>query len=59
MFRPEIQSLTSLISFLTLGQIHSALAYYFDHQDEVNSDLEEAGNVEYWKIQVQSPLARQ
>jgi uncharacterized protein (DUF433 family) len=26
---------------LTLGQIHSALAYYFDHKEEMDRDLEE------------------
>jgi uncharacterized protein (DUF433 family) len=25
---------------LTLGQIYSALAYYADHQDELNADIE-------------------
>jgi len=25
---------------LTLGQIHSALAYYWDHQDELDRDIE-------------------
>lgn len=25
---------------LTLGQIYSALAYYFDHQDELDRDIE-------------------
>jgi uncharacterized protein (DUF433 family) len=25
---------------LTLGQIHSALAYYWDHQDELDQDIE-------------------
>lgn len=25
--------------FLTLGQIHSALAYYYDHQEEVDQDI--------------------
>ncbi|MGA2065966.1 MAG: DUF433 domain-containing protein [Thermoguttaceae bacterium] len=24
---------------LTLGQIHSALAYYYDHQEEVDGDI--------------------
>jgi uncharacterized protein (DUF433 family) len=24
---------------LTLGQIHSALAYYWDHQEELNQDI--------------------
>ena len=26
--------------YLTLGQIYSALAYYFDHQDELDGDIE-------------------
>lgn len=25
---------------LTLGQIHSALAYYWDHQDKIDQDIE-------------------
>ena len=25
---------------LTLGQIHSALAYYWDHKEEIDSDIE-------------------
>ena len=24
----------------TMGQIHSALAYYWDHQDELDADIE-------------------
>ncbi len=26
--------------YLTLGQIHSALAYYWDHREEVDRDIE-------------------
>jgi uncharacterized protein (DUF433 family) len=26
--------------YLTLGQIHSALAYYWDHQEEIDRDIE-------------------
>jgi uncharacterized protein (DUF433 family) len=26
---------------LTLGQIHSALAYYWDHQEELDQDIEQ------------------
>jgi uncharacterized protein (DUF433 family) len=26
--------------YLTLGQIHSALGYYWDHQDEIDRDIE-------------------
>ena len=27
--------------YLTMGQIHSALAYYWDHQEELDKDIEE------------------
>ncbi|MCX5718761.1 MAG: DUF433 domain-containing protein [Nitrospirae bacterium] len=27
-------------SYLTMGQIHSALAYYYDHEDEPSKDIE-------------------
>lgn len=27
--------------YLSLGQIHSALAYYWDHADELDSDIEQ------------------
>ena len=27
---------------LTLGDVHAALAYYFDHREEIRSDLERA-----------------
>ena len=26
--------------YLTLGQVHSALAYYWDHQEELDQDME-------------------
>ena len=26
--------------YLTMGQIHSALAYYWDHEEEINEDIE-------------------
>lgn len=40
---------------LTLGQIYSALAYYWDHQDELNRDLaRRAVRVEEWHRQAAS-----
>jgi uncharacterized protein (DUF433 family) len=27
--------------YLTLGQIHSALAYYWDHQEQLDQDIEQ------------------
>jgi hypothetical protein len=36
------------------AQVHSALAYYFDHQDEVEMDLGESSDVKFWKTQLVS-----
>jgi hypothetical protein len=55
----SIDEILDSLHHLTPSQVHSALAYYFDHQDDINADLQEAGNVEYWKNQVQSPAAQQ
>ena len=43
--------LTTLLH-LTPSQIHSALAYYFDHQEEVDKDIAESSDVEFWKSQI-------
>lgn len=35
---------------LSLGQIHSALAYYWDHKDEIDTDIERRyERVERWR----------
>ncbi len=43
--------LTTLLH-LTPSQVHSALAYYFDHQEEVDKDIAESSDVEFWKSQI-------
>jgi uncharacterized protein (DUF433 family) len=45
--------------FLSLGQIYSALAYYYDHQDEIDKDIEQRlQRVEQiQKVKGPSPLA--
>ena len=42
----------TILAHLTPSQLHSALAYYFDHQIEVDSDLVESSDVEFWKLKV-------
>ena len=27
-------------SYLSLGQVHSAMSYYWDHEEEINADIE-------------------
>ena len=49
----SIDEILDSLRHLTPSQVHSALAYYFDHQDEINSDLDETANTENWKNQVQ------
>ena len=34
---------------LNLAQLHAALAYYFDHQKEIDRDLARSNDVAYWK----------
>ena len=44
--------LTTLIH-LTPSQVHSALAYYFDHQEEVDMDLAETSDLDFWKKKIE------
>ena len=55
----SIDEILDSLRHLTPSQVHSALAYYFDHQDEINMDMEEQANIEYWKNQVQSHHGQQ
>lgn len=48
-------------SYLTLAEVHAALAYYFDHREEIEAELAaEYRDVEAWKEAHPSPalLAR-
>ena len=35
------EALQEQFPHLSLGQIHAALAYYYDHQDEIDADIEQ------------------
>jgi len=39
------------LSHLTSAQVHSALAYYFDHQKELDSEIKESSDIAFWKKQ--------
>jgi len=46
-------------SHLSLAQIHSALAYYYDHQEDIDSEIERRRReVEELAAQDESPLRR-
>ena len=50
----SVDDILTSLSHLTSSQVHSALAYYFDHQEEIDRDLEESSDDKYWKQQVLS-----
>lgn len=47
-----VDEILASLSHLTSSQVHSALAYYFDHQEEIDQDLAESSDEEYWKQRV-------
>ncbi|MCG8603588.1 DUF433 domain-containing protein [bacterium] len=48
----DVDEILATLSHLSPAQVHSALAYYFDHQDEIDSDLHDNSDEENWKQQV-------
>lgn len=48
----SVDEILTSLSHLTTSQVHSALAYYFDHQSEIDKDMNESTDVEFWKNQV-------
>jgi uncharacterized protein (DUF433 family) len=37
---------------LTQAQVHAALAFYFDYQEEIDRDLAREGDLDYWRRQL-------
>lgn len=44
---PPEQMLEAFGTCLTLGPVYAALAYYYDHQDEIDASFAERGQVRY------------
>ena len=47
----SVDEILTALSHLTASQVHSALAYYFDHQEKIDADLTESSDVDFWKSQ--------
>jgi len=47
----SVDDILNTLQHLTASQVHSALAYYFDHQKEIEQDAKAAADIEYWKKQ--------
>ena len=47
-----VDEILATLTHLRPSQVLSALAYYFDHQQEIDQDLANASDVQFWKSQV-------
>ena len=45
----NVDEILATLSHLTAAQLHSALAYYFDYQDEIEKDLAETSDENRWE----------
>jgi uncharacterized protein (DUF433 family) len=41
----SVDEILATLRHLTASQVHSALAFYFDHKDEVDRDLSESADI--------------
>lgn len=48
----NVDEILSTLSHLSAAQVHSALAYYFDHQDEIDSELLDSSDEDNWNQKV-------
>lgn len=51
-----VDEILTTLSHLSPSQIHSALAYYFDNQEEIDADLATSSDMAYWEKQALSRL---
>jgi uncharacterized protein (DUF433 family) len=47
----SVDEILASLRHLTAAQVHAALAYYFDHQEEVDRDLADAADLDRWKAE--------
>jgi uncharacterized protein (DUF433 family) len=50
----SVDEILATLSHLRPSQVLSALAYYFDHQQEIDQDLANASDVEFCKSQTKN-----
>ncbi len=47
-----VDEILSSLQHLSPSEVHSALAYYFDHKYEIDMDIIENSDIYYWKERV-------
>lgn len=56
----DVDEIIQTLPHLTAAQVHAGLAFYFDHQAEIDQSLAESSDVDYWKTQIiPHPKAKQ
>jgi uncharacterized protein (DUF433 family) len=56
----SVEQLQEVYPHLSLGQIYAALAYYYDHQEQIDAEIAEAARyVEEMRAQNPNPLTRE
>ena len=45
----DVDEILGTLPHLSPAQVHSALAYYFDHQDEIDAELHDSSDEEKWR----------
>ena len=53
----SVDEILQSLPHLTQSQVHAALAYYFDHQKEIDRELKRNNDVDYWRKQVKRGTA--
>jgi uncharacterized protein (DUF433 family) len=48
----SVDEILQSLPHLTQSQVHAALTFYFDHQGEIDRDLRQNSDVDYWRKQV-------
>lgn len=48
----NVDEILATLSHLSAAQVHSALAYYFDHQNEIDADLRDSSDEKNWEQKV-------
>jgi uncharacterized protein (DUF433 family) len=53
----SVDEILQSLPHLTQSHVHAALAFYFDHQKEIDRDLERNADLDYWRKQVKQPAS--
>ena len=50
----SVDEIVMSLSGITMAEAHAALAYYFDHQEEIDKDIQSNNDIDRWKAYLAS-----